>query len=179
MMMCFIKGLRGKLIVIYSILSKMMSFLIKRSCNLNFWPWNWNPACSLVVYNIFVILQRSILAESWNVTLEHRLIFFPDDKGKLLVIPGNILLKDLVLENQKLLRELRTWKGKSTDINKINDQTSSHIRSVISQDMKPTPWPVQPSDVSDGSQIDLPNELEQLLVVFLLETMKWKINVKE
>ena len=92
---------------------------------------------------------------------------FPDDKGKLLVIPGNILLKDLVLENQKLLGELKTWKGKSTDINKIIDQTSSHIRSVIRQDMKPTPWPVQPSDVSDGSQIDLPNELERLLVGLL------------
>ena len=66
---------------------------------------------------------------------------FPDDKGKLLMVPDSVSFKDVVLENQMLHRELRVWKAKSTNINKIIDQTSSHIRSVIRQDMTPTPWP--------------------------------------
>jgi len=90
---------------------------------------------------------------------------FPDDNGKLLMVPCCVSLKDVVLENQTLHRELKLWKAKSTDVNKIIDQTSSHIRTAIKQDMISTPWPYHPSDVA--THIAIPNQLERFLVGLL------------
>ena len=88
---------------------------------------------------------------------------FTDDKGKLLVVPESVSLKDVVLENQTLQRELKVWKSKSADVNTIIDQTSSLIRSAIQQDMTPTPWPYHPSDVKNCGHISIPNHLERFL----------------
>ena len=52
---------------------------------------------------------------------------FPDNKGKLLMVPDSVSLHDVVLENQGLRRELEIWKAKLTDFYKIIDQTSSQI----------------------------------------------------
>jgi hypothetical protein len=89
---------------------------------------------------------------------------FPDDKGKLLMVPDSVSLQDVVLENQSLRRELEIWKAKVTDFNKIIDQTSSQIRSAIKEDMVPTPWPYHPSDVNSSA---IPSQLERLLVGLL------------
>ena len=59
--------------------------------------------------------------------LERSIDVFTDDKGKLLVVPESVSLKDVVLENQTLQRELKVWRSKSTDVNTIIDQTSSLI----------------------------------------------------
>ena len=64
---------------------------------------------------------------------------FPDDKGKLLMVPHTVSLRDVVIENQALHRELKVWRDKSTNINNIIDQTSSYIRSIIKQEMTATP----------------------------------------
>ena len=85
---------------------------------------------------------------------------FPDNKGKLLMVPDSVSLQDVVLENQGLRRELEIWKAKVTDFNKIIDLTSSQIRSAIKKDMAPTPWPYHPSDVNSNA---IPNQLERLL----------------
>lgn len=92
---------------------------------------------------------------------------FPDDKAKLLMVPHTVSIRDVVLENQNLLRELNVWRAKSTNVNKIIDQTSSHIRSIIKQEMTVTPWPFHPSDVKDSGYITLPDQLEWLLVGLL------------
>ena len=42
--------------------------------------------------------------------------------------------------------------------------TESYIRSVIKQNMRPTPWPFHPSDVNTIGHIHLPNGPERLLV---------------
>jgi hypothetical protein len=63
------------------------------------------------------------------------------------MVPDSVSLKDVVLENQTLHKELKVWKAKSTNFNKSIDQTSSQIRSAIKHDMTPTPWPYYPSDV--------------------------------
>ena len=47
---------------------------------------------------------------------------FTDDKGKLLVVPESISLKDVVLENQTLQRELKVWRSKSADVISIIDR---------------------------------------------------------
>ena len=95
--------------------------------------------------------------------LESSIDIFPDDKGKLLLVPESVSLKDVVLENQTLQRELRVWKTKSNDVNVLIDQTSSLIRSAIQQDMKPTPWPYHPSDVKNAGHISIPNHLKRFL----------------
>ena len=92
---------------------------------------------------------------------------FPDDKAKLLMVSQTVSRRDVVLENQNLVRELNIWRGKSTNVNKIIDQTSSHIRSIIKQEMTVTPWPFHPSDVKDTGYITLPDQLERLLVGLL------------
>lgn len=92
---------------------------------------------------------------------------FPDDHAKLLLVPQTVSRRDLVLENQNLLRELNIWRAKSTNVNKIIDQTSSHIRTIIKQKMTVTPWPFHPSDVKDSGYITLPDQLERLLIGLL------------
>ena len=93
---------------------------------------------------------------------------FPDTNGKLLMVPASISLKDVVLENKTLHRELELLKTKSKNVNKIIDQASSHIRSAIKQDMTPTPWPYHPSDVNEYSAfISIPNQLQRFLIGLL------------
>ena len=92
---------------------------------------------------------------------------FSDDKAKFLMVPQIVSRRDVVLENQNLLRELNVWRAKSTNVNRIIDPTSSHIRSIIKQEMTVTPWPIHPSDVKDSGYITLPDQLERLLVGLL------------
>ena len=110
--------------------------------------------------------------------LESSIDIFSDDKGKLLVIPESVSLKDVVLENQTLQRELRVWKTKSTDVNIIIDQTSSLIRSAIQQDMAPTPWPYHPSDVKNAVTSPYQITLSGFLLVLSLEILTTKIKHK-
>jgi len=56
---------------------------------------------------------------------------FPNDSGKLLLVPDTLPFKDAVLDNDNLRKELAIWKVKLTDANKITDQASSQIRQVI------------------------------------------------
>ena len=75
---------------------------------------------------------------------------FPDDKGLMVddcMVPDSVASQDVVLDSQSLQRELEVLKSKVTNINKITDLASSKIRSVIKEDMKPTPWPYPPFDV--------------------------------
>lgn len=107
---------------------------------------------------------RKSIRRRLKTELEDSVHIFPDDKGWLLMVPDNVTLQDVVLENQSLQRELEIWKSKVTDLNKITDQASAKIRSVIKEDMKPTPWPYHPSDVSSTS---IPHQLERFLTGLL------------
>ena len=90
---------------------------------------------------------------------------FPNDSGKLLLVPDSLLFKDVVLDNDNLCKELAIWKVKLTDDNKITDQASSQIREVIRRDMKPTAWPCNPSDLSNA--VEMPTQLHCFLVGLL------------
>ena len=96
------------------------------------------------------------LGESVNI--------YPDDKGKLLMVPNSVSLKDVVIENQNLHRELKMWKASLNNFNKIIDQASSQIRSAIKQEKTPTPWPYHPSD---SAHYSIPHQLERFLVGLL------------
>ena len=51
---------------------------------------------------------------------------FPDGKGKLLMVPGNVTLHDLVLEVQSARNELEIWKTNVGENNRIIDQATRH-----------------------------------------------------
>ena len=66
---------------------------------------------------------------------------FPDNKEKLLVVPDNVKMQDIVAENQILQRDLNVWKTiyKYQHIKiSIIDWTSSHILFAIRKNVKPT-----------------------------------------
>ena len=90
---------------------------------------------------------------------------FPNDSGKLLLAPDSFSFKDVVLENENLRKELAIWKVKLTDANKITDQASLQIREAIRRDMKPTPWPCHPSDLSNA--VNMPTQLHRFLIGLL------------
>ena len=75
---------------------------------------------------------------------------FPNQSGKLILVPDNLPLQDVVLENDNLRHELQLWKGKVTDSNKVIDQASSKIRESVKRAMTQTRWPYHPSDVSNN-----------------------------
>ncbi len=87
-------------------------------------------------------IHRKLVSE-----LEGSADILPDDKGKLLLVPDSLTLRDAVIESQILKRELAIWKGKVTDL--IIDQTASQIRTAIKhlQATTPTPWPCHPDDI--------------------------------
>lgn len=91
---------------------------------------------------------------------------FPDDKGRLLMVPDSVTLQDAVLEVQSLRRELEIWKSKVTDLNKVSDQVSSRLRSAIKESMAPTPFPFHPSDVI-STHLSIPHQLERFLIGLL------------
>lgn len=88
---------------------------------------------------------------------------FPDDKGKLLIVPDSVSVRDVALENQALRSELEVWKTNSADANKVIDQASVRIRDAIKRSMTPTPWPYHPSDVDGSDNIAIPSILERFL----------------
>jgi len=92
---------------------------------------------------------------------------FPNDSGKLLLVPDSLSFKDVVLDNDNdnLCKELAIWKVKLPDANNITDQASSQIREVIRREMKPTAWPCHPSDLSNA--VKMPTQLHRFLVGLL------------
>ena len=59
-------------------------------------------------------IHRKLLSE-----LANSVKVFTDDKGKLLMVPDSVTLKNVAVELQSLRRELETWKAKETDLNKL------------------------------------------------------------
>ena len=98
--------------------------------------------------------------------LENSVQIYPDDKGKLLMVPDSVQLRDAVLEIQSLRKELGIWKTKVTDLMKITAQVSSAIRSAVKEDKEPTPFPFHPSNVT-STDWPIPYELERFLIGLL------------
>lgn len=110
---------------------------------------------------------RKHIRRTLETVLKDSVHIFQDDKGKLLLVPDSVTLEDVVLENQVLQRELKVWKSKSTNFEKLVDQASNVIRSDIREKLKSTPWPYHPSDIQDAGHMILPNHLERFMVGLL------------
>ena len=87
--------------------------------------------------------------------------FVTDDNGKLLVVPGNITVADMVLANQRLQRELNVLR-KSSAIDDIIDQAAIHVRTSIKNDFVGPSWPYHPNDINTD-HIELPSLVERLV----------------
>ena len=70
-----------------------------------------------------------------------------------------------MLENQNLVRELKVWKTKLADDNKVIDQASLKIREAIKSEMKETSWPCRPADIH--SEVQMPAQLRRLAKTLL------------
>lgn len=87
-------------------------------------------------------IRRKIEAEFGSV-----LLIFPDDKGKLIVVPQNLSVEDIVKMNLAMKKEPEILTHYSNDIDTIIEQSSSYNRKSI-LDMKwKSPWPIHPSDL--------------------------------
>ena len=70
-----------------------------------------------------------------------------------------------MLENQNLVRELKVWKTKLADDNKVIDQASLKIREAIKSEMKATSWRCHPADIH--SEVQIPAQLRCLAKTLL------------
>ncbi|KAK3747382.1 hypothetical protein QZH41_002637 [Actinostola sp. cb2023] len=105
---------------------------------------------------------RRKLESEFGSTLE----IFPDEKGKLLVMPANLNAKETVKKLINVEKELKSVKSKSTELQSIVDQSAQHLRNVI-LDIKWTfPWPILPSDLS-VDQFPVPGCLHRFLMGLL------------
>lgn len=107
------------------------------------------------------------LRRSLETEFQDSVLIFSDDYGKLLMVPEGVSLQSVIIENQIMCKELSVWKSKSSHINKIIDQASSHIRSAIKEEAAPTPWPIHPYDIANCGFISIPSHLERFLVGLL------------
>lgn len=95
---------------------------------------------------------------------------YPDNKGKLLVVPDTVTVKSIVIENERLKAELEVWKSKS-NVNDLIDLTSTHLRNQIKNDVKESPWPCHPSDV-DSQSFHVPDYLQRFFLGLLTGDVK-------
>ena len=85
-----------------------------------------------------------------------------DESGKLIAVPNSVTIKDMVLENRKLKKEMKTLTTKASDITCIINQASCYIRSCINENSTTSPWPYHPSNLTEES-MNLPCLLQQFL----------------
>lgn len=91
---------------------------------------------------------------------------FPDEKGKLLVMPANLDIKETVKAKICLEKELKSVRSKTTELQSIIDQSAKHLRNAI-LDMKwMMPWPILPSDLS-VNQFPVPECLHRFFMGLL------------
>jgi hypothetical protein len=88
-----------------------------------------------------------------------------DNKGKLLVIPNTLTVKDVVMENQCLKAELTLWKANS-NVNNIIELASMHLRQNIMMDEKETQWPLHPENI-DPNFFKVPEYLNKFFLGLL------------
>lgn len=85
---------------------------------------------------------------------------FPDDKGKLLLVPDNLSVFELAKMYHATKQELERWRKKSTDDNSVIDKASSIMRASIKSMDNQNVWPYHPADTNKDAVI-VPNELKQ------------------
>lgn len=120
-------------------------------------------------------LEMSVTSKKLRRKIESQfgstLVIFSDEKGKLLVMPGNLSMKETVKSKICLEKEVEKLKLKFVEILRIVDQSSMYIRDAI-LDMKcTTPWPILPSDLSI-EEFPVPECLSRFLMGLLTNDPK-------
>ena len=73
---------------------------------------------------------------------------FPDEKGKLLVMPDSLSVQDLAKENMKLTDEIKSMQITSSGDDGTIDVAASCIIISIKQNKQPQSWPHLPETLS-------------------------------
>ena len=89
-------------------------------------------------------IKRKISAE-FGTTLE----IFPSSKGKLIVVPTNLSLKETVEAKLELEKEVDILRQNTQEADKIVDKCFTHIRGELLKSRWSSQWPVHPFDVKE------------------------------
>ena len=89
-------------------------------------------------------IKRKIAAE-FGTTLE----IFPSSKGKLIVVPTNLSLKETVEAKLELEKEVDILRQNTQEADKIVDKCFTHIRGELLKSKWSSQWPVHPFDVKE------------------------------
>lgn len=56
------------------------------------------------------------------------LLIFPDDQGKVLVLPHNLNRQQLAKRNYTLEKELAVWRNNTVEMNKMSEKVALYLR---------------------------------------------------
>ena len=87
---------------------------------------------------------------------------YKDESGKLIAVPNSVTVEDMVLENRKFKKEVKTLTTKASDIICIIKLESCSIRSCIHENSMSSPWPYHPSNITEES-MKVPCLMQQFL----------------
>ena len=100
---------------------------------------------------------------------------FPDERGKLLMVPNNFTTECLAKQNVKLKEELRLLKRKTSAMPPL-EKKPLHPAKCLRTDIRAIktnhPWPPNPEELTEDF-VRLPDSLVKFLT-FLLAKTKWK-----
>ena len=102
-------------------------------------------------------IKRKIAAE-FSTTLE----IFPSSRGKLIVMPANLSLKETVEAKLELEKEVAILCQNTQDADKIVDKCFTHTRGELLKSKWSSQWPIHPCDVKEG-RFHVPGCLTRLL----------------
>ena len=101
---------------------------------------------SLGVNNVHISTQNNLQRKTFGSLL----LMFPDESGKILVMPEQMSTVDLAKENQNLKNELALGKSRHSGLTFI-EQSAYLIRSAIKSGQPQKPWPFLPEHLSPDS----------------------------
>ena len=94
------------------------------------------------------------------------LLIFPDEKGKLLVLPNNLDRQELARRNQMLKKELAVWRSNTMEMTKLLEKAALYIRQSVKEHQMNAPWPLAPADLTTLKAC-IPDDLHHFFTVLL------------
>ena len=91
---------------------------------------------------------------------------FPNEKGKLLLLPDNVSLIQLAIRTKQLEEQLEALRECYVNKNTVLKQAALHLRTDIQGLKESLSWPPQPSKLKEDA-ISIPSSVQQFLKYLL------------
>ena len=117
-------------------------------------------------------LRRKLEKEFGN-----RLHIFPDEKGKLLVLPDSLSIFELAKMYQTTKTELEIWKNKSVGDTNTIDKAASIIKMSIKNMENPNHWPHHPLNTNKEA-VNIPAELKRFFQTLLVSKSTTRVDMR-